>query len=160
MTAPKSQSWDQFWAEVSGSRTEVIRGVEVKVPTDMPLNFEERIGSLSDLSATSRPEDFEPLVSPLFGDGVFHQWYEAGMGAREFLTAVTWGFAQASGKDMSFAEAYELATGGDPGKALGNRQARRTAKKAASKQPSASTGGRSRPTSSGSTSSARRTSRG
>lgn len=160
MTARKTQSWDAFWAEVSGRRTEVIRGVEVRVPSDIPLGYEERLAQLSDLGEGSRLEEFEPLVSPLFGDGVFAQWVEAGMGTLEFLTVITWGMAQAAGKDLTFAEAYAVAASDDPGKAVGaNRAARRAATKTASRKPSVSTGGPSKRTSSGSTGSARRTSR-
>jgi hypothetical protein len=164
--AAKTQSWDEFWAERAAARTEVIRGVTVNVPTDLPLNYEQRLGLLGDLGEDSKPEEFEPLIEPLFGEGVFQQWYDAGMGAREFLTIVVWGYAQASGRDVSFAEAYELAMGDDPGKALApNREARRAAKKTAAKKTaskprSGATGGPSRRTSSASTGTARRTSRG
>lgn len=158
MTARKTQSWDDFWAEQSGGRTEVIRGVKVQVPTDMPLGYENRVADLKHLGEDSGLEEFAELVDPLFGPGVFEQWVDTGMGQIELLTAVTWGMAQASRKDLSFAEAFELVTSNDPGKAVSapNRAARR----AASKSPSKSTGGRSKPTSSASTASARKTSRG
>ena len=158
--AKKSQSWDDFWAEVSGGCTEVIRGVEVRVPTDMPLGYEDRLARRGDLGEHSKVEEFESLVAPLFGEGVFPQWVEAGMGTVEFLTVITWGMAQAAGRDLSFDEAYEIATSDDPGKAAGaNRATRRAAMKTASSGRSASTGGPSRRTSPASTTSARRTSR-
>lgn len=156
----KSESWDDFWAEVSGGRTEVIRGVEVRVPTDVPLGFEASLGHLSGLGEDSDLEEFEELVAPLFGLGVFGQWAEAGMGAVELLTVITWGMMQSRGKDITFREAYEIVTSDDPGKAAGgNRGTRRTTKKAASKPRSASTGGPSKRTSSANTGSARKTSR-
>ena len=101
----ESQSWDEFWAEVSGARTEVIRGVEVPVPTDVPFGFENR---LQELSSSSEREDVEELVSALFGESVFEQWADAGMGYHELLTVLTWGMAQAAGNDLTFGEAYEL----------------------------------------------------
>ncbi|MFE7273044.1 hypothetical protein [Streptomyces sp. NPDC057623] len=160
MTARNAhESWDAFWAEVSGGRTEVIRGVEVTVPTDFPLGFEAQLRELKGLGEDSQVEEFEQLVSPLFGEGVFGQWVEAGMGATEFVTVITWGFAQAKGQDISFREAYEIATSAGLGKAGGaNRATRRAAKKTATSSRSATGGGRSKPTSRASTGSARKTS--
>ncbi|SDM46270.1 hypothetical protein SAMN04487981_101601 [Streptomyces sp. cf386] len=160
MTAKNThESWDAFWAEVSGGRTEIIRGVEVTVPTDMPLGFQARLEQLRHLGEESPLEEFEDLVSPLFGEGTFGQWVDAGMGSKEFLTAITWGMAQAKGTDMSFREAYEIVTSDDPGKAAGaNRATRRAAKTTASSSRSAAGGGRSKPTSRASTGSSRKTS--
>ncbi|MFJ9645016.1 hypothetical protein [Streptomyces sp. NPDC101206] len=147
------QSWDDFKRTVRGQRTELIAGVEVPVPTDVPLLFEEMANSLSEASAES---DFAEVVDLLYGAGVFAQWKAAGMGAVDLMTVLTWGFAQASGLAMTFSEAYEVVTSDDPGKALaqarpGNRAARR--------QQSAATGGRSKPTSRASTATTRRPSR-
>lgn len=156
MTARKTgESWDEFWAEVSGGRTEIIRGVEVRVPSDVPIGFEERV---SELSTSSAREDIAELVGALFGDQTFEAWEQADMGLIELMTVLTWGMAQASGQDVTFREAYEMVTEAEAagGKAPApNRAARR----AAPKQPSAAGGGRSKATSSGSTGSARRTSR-
>lgn len=148
-----TESWDDFWAGVTDARTEVIRGVEVRVPSDIPLGFQERVSALDE---DSGGPEFEAMVEILFGEGVYGAWVEAGMGAIELLTAVTWGTLQGTGRDVTFREAYEAAT--DPGKAPAppNRQARR----AASKPQSASTGGRSGLTSSASTASRRSSSRG
>jgi hypothetical protein len=147
-----TQSWDEFWAEVAPSRTEVIRGIEVQVPTDMPLAVEKRIGELRESEAE---EDIGELLQLLFGVGL-DEWREAGMGLRELQTVLTWGIAQASGRDMSFAEAYELVSAGDgEGKPLAPKGPNRAARRA----PSKSTGGRSKRTSSASTGSARTRSR-
>lgn len=146
-----SPSWDAFWAEVSGAHQETIRGVTVDVPRDVPFGFEER---LQELSASSAQEDVEELVTTLFGPDVFAAWADAGMGYRELLTVLTWGMAQASGTDMSFAEAYEaISKADDEGKAptSPNRAARRSQSKP--------TGGPSKRTSAASTGSARKTSR-
>ncbi|MEU6649516.1 hypothetical protein ABZ904_08715 [Streptomyces sp. NPDC046900] len=158
MTARTSQSWDDFWAEVSIGRTEVIRGVKVDVPTDMPLAVEKRIEELRESSAE---EDIAELLRLLFGADVLDEWRTNGMGLRELQTVLTWGIAQASGRDMSFAEALEVVIAGDgEGKPLAPQGANRATRRAASRKPSGSTGGRSKPTSRASTGSARKTSRG
>lgn len=55
-----NDSWDAFWAEVAGEqRTEVIRGIEVPVPTDLPLALEKRA---TDLEDSERFEDYAELV--------------------------------------------------------------------------------------------------
>ncbi|MFI1942062.1 hypothetical protein ACH44C_33630 [Streptomyces purpureus] len=153
MTArKKSQSWEDFKREQFGGRTEEICGVTVRVPTDVPYGFDERLQELSDSSA---PEDVAELIGALFGPGALDQWVENGIGQMELMTVLTWGMAQASGQDLTFSEAYEALTSDDPGKALvpaPNRAARRAS--------SASTGGRSKRTSSASTASTRTRSRG
>ncbi|MFD8027811.1 hypothetical protein ACFV3F_03475 [Streptomyces sp. NPDC059717] len=157
MTARKSQSWDDFWAEVSSARTEVIRGIEVRVPTDLPLAVEQRVEDLRDSESM---EDIGELLEMLFGVSL-DEWRKAGMGLRELQTVLTWGMAQAAGTDMSFAEAYEAVVKGDNGgKPVAPPGANRATRRAASGAPSASTGGRSKRTSSASTGSARKTSRG
>ncbi|MER5213705.1 hypothetical protein ABT063_24815 [Streptomyces sp. NPDC002838] len=160
MTARKTthETWDAFWAEVSGGRTEVIRGVEVQVPTDMPLAMEKRADELRESEAE---EDLAELISMLFGADILDTWLENGMGLVELQTVLTWAMAQASGKDMSFAEALELVrSGGGEGKALGPARPNRAARRAAPAKRSAAGGGRSKQTSSASTGSARKTSRG
>lgn len=150
MTAARS-SWDDFKREVFGDRTEIIEGVEVRVPTDVPFGVSARMG---DLSESSAQEDFEELVAALFGPEVFEQWMEAGMGQIGLMTVLTWGMAQAAGNDISFQDAYQAIVSGDPGKAMSpapNRAARRS--------QSASTGGRSKRTSPASTNSTRTRSR-
>jgi hypothetical protein len=156
MTARKtaSQSWDDFWAEQSPGRTEVIRGVTVQVPSDMPLAVEQRI---SELRESSAEEDIAELIALLFGADVLGEWRDAGMGLRELQTVLTWGIAHAGGQDLTFGEALELVRGRDSeGKPLAPKGPNRAARRA----QYASTGGRSKPTSNGSTGSARRTSRG
>ncbi|MEU9865483.1 hypothetical protein AB0D99_31905 [Streptomyces sp. NPDC047971] len=153
MTARKNQSWEDFKREQFGGRTEDIEGVTVRVPTDVPFLLQDLAESLS---ADSKAEDFDEVVTMLYGDGVFKQWCDAGIGPVGLMTALMWGMVQGSGRDITFTEAYELVTSDDPGKALASNRA---ARRAASKSPSASTGGRSKRTSSASTSSARTRSR-
>jgi hypothetical protein len=152
-TNSASQSWDQFWGEVSKGRTEVIRGVEIKVPTDMPLILEQRVQELQD---SSDMNDVAELLSILFGTDCIEQWREAGMGLQEFQTVLTWGIAHANGSDLSFAEAYDLVKNGDgEGKAM----APPTPNRAVRRAQSTGGGGRSKRTSSASTASARARSR-
>lgn len=153
MTAPRAakgaeQSWDAFWAEVGGRRTTVIRGVEVPVPTDVSLRLRRRIEELQD---SEDENHIAELVALVFGQDVFWAWEEAGIGAFEFQVILTWGMAQAFGReDYTFEQALDAVRKGEEGKALGvpaNRAARRSR--------SAATGGRSKPTSRASTASAR-----
>jgi len=148
------ESWDAFWAQALGGRTEVIRGVEVPVPNDMPLAMEKRIEELSESEAE---EDLRELIAMLFGADVLGAWVENGMGVLEFQTVLAWGMAQAGGRDMSFAEALELVR--SEGKRPGPQGPNRATRRSASAKASASGGGRSKRTSSASTGSARKTSR-
>jgi hypothetical protein len=144
-----TQSWDDFWASVSRPETTKIRDVEVAIPTDMPMLVEQRAEELHDSESL---DDIAELVGMIFGKDCLGQWRDAGMGLLEFRVVLTWGMANARGRKMSFAEAYELSQQVDEGKAPApNRAARRA--------QSAATGGRSKRTSSASTGSARKTSR-
>jgi hypothetical protein len=152
------ESWDAFWAEASGGRTTVIRGVEVPVPTDVPLAMEQRIEELQD---SESKEDLAELLAMLFGQDVLDQWMDAGMGMLELQTVMAWAMAQAGGRDISFTEALELVRSGEAGKLPGPKGPNRAARRAtgAPAKRSAAGGGRSKRTSSVSTGSARRTSR-
>ncbi|MFF3398241.1 hypothetical protein ACFYW6_06980 [Streptomyces sp. NPDC002659] len=162
MTARKTvDSFDAFWAQVSSTGTETIRGIEVKTPTDVPLALELRI---KDLEQSESEDDLRELITLLFGEDILDRWRDAGMGLLEFKTVLAWGMAHATGTKVTFKQAYEavLAEEAGEGKAPTgqNREARRkTAKKTAASPRSASTGGRSARTSSASTGSARRSSR-
>lgn len=150
--AAKSESWEDFKAKTFKTRTERIQGVDVVVPSDVPLGFQQLAETLSDESPL---EDFADVVFLLFGEGVFEAWLKNGMGASGLTVAIMWGWMQGSGKDVTFSEAYEIVSSDDPGKAAvaatGNRAARRS--------QSRSTGGRSSRTSAASTTSARARSR-
>jgi hypothetical protein len=153
-----TQSWDDFWAEVNAgdAPTETIRGVTVRVPTDLPLGFQQRVNELRDSSAD---EDVQELVALVFGAGVLDQWTDAGMGSREFQVVLAWGIANGGGKPTTFREAYEMVTAAEAaGKAL-SPQPNRAARRAATSSRSSATGGRSKRTSSASTGTARTTSR-
>lgn len=153
-TAADVGSFDAFWAEVSGGGVETIRGIEVTIPTDVPLALEMRI---KDLQESESEDDIRELVALLFGADVLDAWRDAGMGSLEFQTVLAWGMGRASGAALTFREAYDTVTAAadDAGKAP-NRATRRAA---ASSKPSAATGGRSKRTSAASTASRRTTSR-
>lgn len=154
-TAAKGEeSWDEFWASVSQGRTETIRGVKVTVPTDMPLIVEKRVEELRD---SSRLEDVQELLGLLFGADVLGQWMDRGMGLKEFQVVMTWGLAHASGNPLTHQEALDLV---EQGAGAGKQLAPKGPNRAARRSPSAAGGGRSKRTSSASTATARKTSRG
>ncbi|WP_327169568.1 hypothetical protein [Streptomyces subrutilus] len=154
MTARKQvsqdESWDAYWASVSRPKVTTIRGVEVAIPTDMPMLVEQRMEELGD---SEDLKDIGELVGMVFGRDCLEQWRDAEMGLLEFQVVLTWGMANARGREISFQEAYELTRQGvEEGKAPPpNRAARRA--------PSAATGGRSKRISSASTSSTTKRSR-
>ena len=150
---PGEESFDEFWARVSGGATETIRGVTVQVPTDLPLIVDQRVGELQN---SSRLEDIQELLGLLFGADVLDQWIQAGMGLREFQVVMTWGLARAGGSELTFQEAYDLV---QQGAGAGKQLAPTGPNRAARRSQSAAGGGRSKRTSSASTATARKTSR-
>ncbi|MFD4264073.1 hypothetical protein ACFWR9_42325 [Streptomyces sp. NPDC058534] len=152
---PAAGSYEAFLAEAFGTGTESIRGIDVRIPTDVPLAMETRLKDLHDSEAE---DDLHELVALLFGEDVFSRWIDNGMGVLEFKTVLAWGMAHAAGAGVTFMEAFDLvrAEEASEGKAPSgqNRQARR----AAQKKPSTRTGGRSARTSAASTASRRKTS--
>lgn len=150
MTAvtPAPESFDAFWNEIHGGhRTTTVEGVEVTVPTDVPMGFERRFAELSE---SSSDDDVAELVTLLFGEDAAAQWLAPpAIGFRKLLTILMWGMAQSLGEDITFREAYDRVQG--KARTGPNRAARR----AASKKPSGTTGGRSKRTSSASTASTR-----
>lgn len=158
MTKPKaspSQSWDDMLAEVATrkTRTEVIQGVTVRVPTETTLRFELKLDALAD---SGDEDDLRMLVRDLYGDDVFDQWVENGMTPDGFQAAMGWGLAQAKGRtDFTFLDAMKLVLERkeNPPQAAANRATRRAA---ASTPRSKSTGTTSKRTSAASTASTRR----
>jgi hypothetical protein len=144
--AAEGQSWDAFWAEVEGPHeTEIIRGVPVKVPRDLPLSFELRAEARKNQSGA---DAIKPLLADLFGVDVLDAWIEAGMGSREFETVLLWGMSHGKGRPISFRQAYEEAKALEEGKA--------NAAKTPDGNASAASGGRSKRTSAANTASARK----
>jgi hypothetical protein len=156
-----TSSWDAFWAEVQAEAretnpTEVIRKVTVRVPTDLPLMFQQRANELRDSTAD---DDVRELVALIFGEGILDQWIANGMGAHEFRVVCAWGYANGSGKATTFREAYDMVTAAEAAGKAPSPPPNRAARRAATKSPSSATGASSKRTSSGSTASARKTSR-
>lgn len=151
--AADTQSFDDFMADRRRARgpapVEVICGVEVVVPSDVSLDFDERLQAAHD---SQDAEVLEDLVGELFGEGALAAWREQGMTREEFEIVFVWGYHHASKKPISFAEAADLAEQQGKAQVPPNRAARR----AAARPRSSGTGGRSKPTSSGSTASARK----
>lgn len=125
--------------------TEVIRGVTVTVPHDLPLRFDRR---LEQLKGSSTDESVRTMLVDLFGDDVLEAWVDAGMTQVEFRVVLMWGMARGRGKQLSFREAYDIVREQNQGKAT---SLTRTSGK------SAGSGGRSKRTSGGSTGSRRKT---
>lgn len=130
-TTGDTQSWDDYWARVEEKRraergnapTTLIRGVEVTVPTSLPLRFDrdlERLQESEDLA------DVQRLLVELFGRDVLDQWVDAGMHEEEFRTALLWGIARGKRRDLTFEQAHELVMRqGEALRAPANRAERR-----------------------------------
>lgn len=149
-----TRSWDEFWAEVERKEaaergtpaTTVIRGIEVVIPHDLPLKFDQRLARIERGEIEDDEKAVEELVADLFGVDAYRKWVDAGMGGLEFRVVLLWGMANGKGQRMSFAEAYEAVK--SQGKTLRpNRRMRRASAKA---------GGRSRRTSTANMGSPRR----
>ena len=154
------QGFDAFWGETLRKEaaehglapTEVIRGVKVKVPQDLPLKFRAKARAM-------RNEDgddaFRELLAGLFGADVLDAWDAAGMGAREFRIVLAWGMSHGEGTPITWQQAYESVMAkddeaGDEGKAPSSTR---------KSGVSGGSGRSSKPTSAGNTSSRRQTSR-
>lgn len=105
------QSFDAFWAEVQGTATTTIRGIEIRVPTGMTIAA-ERVAKAS--LAKKGTDGFVPLAQDLFRapDGhripdLWDRWEDAGMERDELQVVVAWGLAHARGNPISFAEALQ-----------------------------------------------------
>jgi hypothetical protein len=135
-----------FWAQHQATKapeTKRIFGVDVVVPTDIPLVFGDDIARLQ---KSERAEDMKHLLTTLFGAGVMDQWIAAGCTGEQFGVLLAWGMANAAGKPTTFAEAADLvakAQADAEGKAR-NRAARRASSKTVK---SGGTGGSSKRTS-------------
>ncbi|NRQ35981.1 hypothetical protein HII36_29725 [Nonomuraea sp. NN258] len=159
---PEFESWDAFWdetlraeaAERGQQPTEVIRGVTVRVPQDLPLSFEFKAKKLKN---SDSEQDFAALLANLFGTDVLDAWVSNGMGGKEFKVVLAWGLSHGKGKPITFREAYDSVMAAesddaDDAEDEGKDSPQRNA-------ASGSTGARSRRTSTASTGSSRRASR-
>lgn len=147
-----------FWAEHRarhGQATKRILGVDVVVPSDIPLNFADRFNEVKD---SEDAEDAKELLGILFGDGVLDQWIARGVTTEMMKVLTAWATANATGTPTDFAAAVELAARLETEKAAGkapvpNRADRRASSKT---RESGGTGRSSKPTSPASTASTRK----
>lgn len=151
--APAPGSYDAFLAEAFDGATEIIRGVKVRTPTDVPLAMQRRY---QELEQSESEEALREMVALLFGDDLLEQWIEAGMGAMELRTVLAWGSAHAAGAPVTFMEAFEAVKAAEDGE---GKAPNRATRRAAQRKPSTGTGGRSARTSAASTASRRTSSR-
>lgn len=158
--------WDRYKA-TKGRETVRILGVEVTVPTDMPLTYEddfrERMGTLrvstTDSSSQQALEEFRELLVPLFGEGTYEVWKERGLTGRMLQVLLAWAMRNAKGQPTTFEEAAEIVDEAEQLRAEGKAPAapNRAARRASSRtRASAGTGASSKPTSRASTASRRK----
>lgn len=114
-----------------------ILGVEVPVPTDMPLGMQDLAEQLMDSEDAA---DIERLVAMLFGPLAYGQWKANGITAAMLGVLLAWGMSNAAGKPCTFEEAAVLADDLAQGKApaIGPNRAARRAKPQASSATRAS----------------------
>lgn len=137
--------------------TRTILGVQVLVPTDLPLRFERLAESLGE---SSKEEDIKALLTVLFGQDPLDAWVEAGLTGKQFQVLLAWGVANGQGKPTTFAEAVKLVREAEKadaeGKAPATNRADRRAKASSGTRGSAAGGRTSSRTSSASTKSTRK----
>ncbi|MER7363571.1 hypothetical protein [Nonomuraea wenchangensis] len=146
--------FDAFWAEQLRKEraehgqqpTEVIRGITVNVPQDLPMRFRAKARAMRDQDGD---DAFKELLAALFGVDVLDAWDKAGMGAREFRVILAWAMASGEGTPITWQEAYEAVMSKEDGEGEGKASTRESGE-------SANGGRSSKRTSAGSTSSRRR----
>lgn len=148
-----------FWREQEAAEApETLRilGVDIVVPTDLPLKFERLAEALGESSKT---EDVKRLLQCLFGQDVLDRWVDNDVTGKQFKFLLAWGVANGQGTPTTFAEAAELVAKAEAAEAKGkapvvpNRADRRASSRTAA---SSTSGGASKPTSRASTRSARK----
>jgi len=153
-----------FWAQHRAQNKPTIKtilGLQIEVPTELPLSFEDRFNELKDTSADAQ-EELAELLELLFGQDVFATWKAKGLTTAMLKVLLVWGAANGGGQPMEFNEAAvkaaEWEAAADEGKAkpVPNRRDRRGSSKTAA---SAKGGPSSSRTSAASTASRRKTSR-
>lgn len=157
-----------FWRDAVASEvreTKEIFGVEVVVPTDLPLNFEPMVEAMG---ASSDEDDIKRLLSVLFGQDVLEAWKARGCTGRQFQVLFMWGYSNGRGDRVDFAAAKKLADdaakadaeGKGPVRTVPNRADRRRKAASSATTASAKGGPSSSRTSAASTASRRKTSPG
>lgn len=148
-----------FWRTrqaAAAPETKRILGVEVVVPTDMPLRVETMAGRMKD---TQDPAELKALLAELFGADHLGAWIANGLTAGMMKVILAWGITNATGTPTTFERALELAEQAEADEASGkdrpvpNRADRRVS---SGTGKSANTGRSSSPTSAANTTSRRR----
>lgn len=137
----EDDDFDAFWRDYRAAikpKTTRILGVDVVVPTDLPLSFEDQ---LAELEGSRTSEAYEGLLATLFGEGTLGQWKANGITREQLQIVMAWGFSNGSGTPTTFAEAAkkvadaeaEKAAAGSGGKArvTPNRATRRASSRTA-----------------------------
>jgi hypothetical protein len=158
--------WDEFLPQLGGGRVEHILGVDVVVPVDVPLYFDELESRMAESKAASdSPEAvalYKEMLAVLFGQNTFETWQKNGVTSMQMRVLTAWGMINARGKPITFREAGQLVlealreeAEAAEGKPQGPNRATRRKTAAASSRTRASgtTGSRSKATSGGSTAS-------
>lgn len=151
--------FETAWTHYRAQRerpTKHVLGVDVEVPTDIPLLFEDKFRELAD---SKKVEHFAELLVMLFGAGTYDQWKANGITESQLRILTVWGISNANGRPTTFAKAVEIVTQAEADEAAGklipvpNRAARRASSKTAASAKggrtsarisAASTGSRSR----------------
>lgn len=146
--------WRTRQAEAA-PETKRILGVDVVVPTDIPLRLEIMAAQMADAQDA---DELRPLLVDIFGADHFDTWIANGMTVHMMKVILAWGVANGSGTPCTFERALELADqmGADEagkGRPVPNRADRRAS---SGTGKSANTGASSSPTSAASTTSRRR----
>ncbi len=148
-----------FWRTRQAEATpETVRilGVDVVVPTDMPLRVETMAGQMQD---TQDIAELKALLVELFGADHLDVWIANGLTAGMMTVIIAWGMANATGTPTTFERALELATQAEAdekagkGRPVPNRADRRAS---SGTDRSANTGRSLSPTSAANTTSRRR----
>lgn len=98
-----------FWRTREASsapETKRILGVDVVVPTDMPLRVETMAGRMKD---TQNPAELKTLLAELFGANHLDVWIANGLTVGMMKVILAWGITNATGTPTTFERALELA---------------------------------------------------
>lgn len=133
----------KFWRQHRRQgKTTTILGVELPIPTGLPLAFEDRYNELQNTDSDDQ-EKVAELLRLLFGEDVYARWKRNGLDTEMLKVLLVWGAANGGGTPMTFEEAvvkaaeWEAAAG--KATAVPNRADRRDS----SKTRASAKGGRS-----------------
>lgn len=144
------EDFDVFW-EKHGTQVEVRRaricGVNVEVPSDLPLEVEV---ILQRNSGQLQNRDLDRVIDLIFGEDVLSLWIANGMTRSQFPIVCAWALANAEGRRITFEEAAEKVRESQL------RPTNRAERRAANRPGGSASGRSSSPTSRGSTASRRR----